>query len=99
MSETANAHLTITTMFCDESKREILIRRRSTGIRWYVNRLVEAVTGKGFSTVIPEKQNHIILVTTVERDPETQEVIRTYHSGLFGCPHDENEEVPHGEHR
>ncbi len=77
---------TITTLFCDGSIRSLPFRRRVLSLRFYALRLANAVQGVPIAHHGSPDQ-HISMLTMVERDAETDQVVRTMHAGFFDCDH------------
>ena len=79
-----NTEIEITTLFCDADVRRLTFHRRKLGLRFYAMRIAQQVLKVPYPK--PGHDQHVILVTAVERD-ENQQVVRTIDSGLIACNH------------
>jgi len=86
-AESPDTTTLITTLFCDGKVRFLTFRRRGLGIRFYVMRLRQACQGTPYPQAMHPDQ-HIALITMVERDAHTDTVVRTLNSGFFDCEHE-----------
>lgn len=78
--------LTVTTLFCDGGARWLSFRRRRLGRQFYALRVKAAEAGQIYPRSDTETQ-HIVLITMIERDPLTDQVVQTGMSRFFDCPH------------
>ncbi len=75
---------TIVTVFCDGEVRKLTFHRRKFGLRFYAIRIGQALRGEGD----PVRQNqHPVLITLVEKDSNTDRIVRTINSNKIECPH------------
>ncbi len=94
----------ITTVFCDGEVRHLTFRRQLNAAKFFALVMAQAISGRPYPARVghPHDQ-HAVLVTLVEKDLDTREVLKTATSGLNICEHiippNPESEDPHGIHR
>ena len=84
-----DCHSTVTTIFCDGEVRKVRFHRRRNGLRFYTMRIGQALLGVPYPKHVAEREReqHIVMVTLIERDLDSDLVKRTISSGFVDCPH------------